>query len=514
MFEILRRSTSLIFFRLGVCLLAGLVLSSVAAADLPSSVASRVKKINTCLEAADQALDLDRLQTAQRKLKDTQRPLKEIRDRYTGKFDEKDAVYQAMLKRLETVTARVKAAEEEKEKGEAAGEAAKAANEALCHEWIDKLEPFVDRKSDSCLLTNADFNRESAERQEQCKAAYLRARKVFAEYQKVKFPQEKTGFLKNVEDNVKRALRFYDEMEAKDAQEASCREWVDRLAAYADVGRNSRRHLIVGATVDPQQIAERTEIYEEAKAVFAIYQKAEFPHGKSFRLQTLEEGLAKKLKEFPEAMAQSQAMISGDAGERLDQLLKHMERDNGWKSDETVKPPVMMERTIEPLRKAVADYASTVDASDSKLALLRKKLATIDARNAEFREICAKRTFQLGDGYTGADLAALKEKAKAVTSEAHPGAKLHHITVPSADWAIEDVVEFTDTSRTALRRRVTRSVRAQISLKAASGEVLLQEVYLGQDQRPDGSWSALKGHTTWADSMAAENLGKIAPAKK
>lgn len=513
MFVTLRRYASSIVLRIGIALLAGLVLASSAAADLPSSVASRVKKIESCLTAAEEALDLDRLPTAQRKLKDAQTPLKEIEDRYTGKFDENDAVYQAMLEHLAAVTAKVKSAEEAKEKGDAAEGAASAAHEALCREWAEKLRPFVTHDSDSCLLIGAALNRESPERQERCKADYRRAQALFAEYERVKFEREKTQDLQNVESSLRSTLSIYGEMESRDLQEASCREWVDRLAAYADVGCNSRRYLAVGVTVDPQQIAERTEIFEEAKAVFAIYRTAEFPHGKSFELQTLEEALAKKLEEFPEALKQSQAMLSAGAGERLDQLLKHLESDNGWKSDESVKPPVLMERAIEPLRKAVADYASTVGESDARLRELRAKLAKIDARNAELREVCAKRTFQLGDAYAGADLASLKEKAKAVAAEAHPGAKLHEVTVPSADWAVEEAIEFTDTSRTALRHRVTRSVRAQVSLVGATGEVLLQEVYLGQDQQPGGGWGTLKGHTTWADAMARENLGKLVAKK-
>ena len=62
------------------------------------------------------------------------------------------------------------------------------------------------------------------------------------------------------------------------------------------------------------------------------------------------------------------------------------------------------------------------------------------------------------------------------------------------------------------RHRVTRSVRAEVSLKDAEGQAWLQEVYLGQDKLPDGGWAALKAHTTWVDAMAPENLGKTAPA--
>ena len=111
-----------------------------------------------------------------------------------------------------------------------------------------------------------------------------------------------------------------------------------------------------------------------------------------------------------------------------------------------------------------------------------------------------------------ADLESLRALADKTAVEAHPGAEVALVTVRSTDWVVEDVVEWTDTSRTALRRRITRSLRAEIALKDTQGEAWLQEVYLGQDRLPDGGWGGLKAHTTWVDAMAVENLGKTARA--
>lgn len=491
-----------------VFLLSGLLLAPSAMADLPSSVASRVKKVNTCLEAAETALDAGRLQTAQRKLKDAQRPLGEIEKRYAGKFDEKDPVYQAMLERLKATTAKVKAAEKEATDSETAGAAAEAGHEAQCQDWIDKLGPFVDRKSDQYLRIGADLNRVSEEDQAKCREAYARAKGLFAEYQKVEFARQKTRNLLNIESSLKSAMKYYGRDEAKAAQQAACEEWVNRLAPYFASGRISDRKLIAAATVNPEQIARQQELYEQAQALRALYEQAEFPGGKSHELQTLEAEMIRTLEEFPRAMAQSQEMMSGDLGTRLDQVLRHLDQDASWKQDPAAKPLVIREGSLEPLRRAVAEYAGTVEPGDTKLALLQGKLKSIEDRNAQNRKIGAERTFQRADGYTGPELKSLKEKARAVALEAHAGAEILLVTLPSEEWAIEDVIEFTDTSKTAIRRRITRSVRAEISLRKADGEVLLQEVYLGEDQLPGGKWSALKGHTTWADSMVAENLGK------
>ena len=482
------------------------VMGTTAFAGLPGAVASRVKKIEKSLAAAEQALAAGRLQTAQRKLKETERPLKEIRSRYAGKFDENDSVFRAMIDHLTTVTSRVRAAERDAAGSAAAGAAEKAKHEALCKEWVDKLRPFVDRRSDKYLRIGSSLNAASPEEQARCKASYAEAQALFAKYRKVDFAFDKTRELKNVESSLSTALRFYGRSEARDARAASCKEWEDRLAPYVDPGMKSERKLIASATVDPVELERQQALYEEAKALFALYRKVEFPEGKSFRLKTLEENMTRTLEAFPEALAQSRAMMSGDVGKRLDRVLRHLDRDRAWKTSPTEKPPVLMERTLEGLRDAVDRYADTTPPDDETLAELRKKLEAVEKKNAEHKAVRAKRTFQQPDGYTGPELDQLKEKARAAA--AHEGGEIVRVTVPSREWVVEDVVEFTDTSKTALRRRITRSLRAEVSLKEADGGAWLQGVYLGQDRLPDGTWGPLKAHTTWRDPMAPANLGK------
>jgi hypothetical protein len=493
--------------------LLGSLLALPAGADLPSSVASRVKRINTALVAADEALENDRLATAQRKLKEANRYFDEIKKRYAGKFDESDPEYTAMLERLSASAAKVATAESASESAAAAAKNAEEANEALCKEWIEKLRPFIDHDSDDCLRIGAAFNRSSPEQQAASRAAFPKAKALYEDLQSVSFPRGKSGELRNTESLLAGALKYYEREAADAAQEEACRQWVDTLAPYVDVGMGSSKRLIASATVDAQQIQQQQALYEEAAAVFAIYRKAEFPLGKTHRLQTLEQKMEQTLEEFPKAMAQSQAMISGDVATRLDGVLRYLGRDTTWKSDIKEKPPIVMERDLEPLREAVKRYAGTVAADDARLAGLHSKLADIEAMNSEHRAVRAQRTFQQPDGYKGSDLVALKDKAGAVAASAHPKAKILRVSVPSKDWVVEDVVEFTDTSKTALRRRITRSVRAEAVVQDPQGRVWLQGIYLGQDQLPSASgWGGLKGHTTWLDPMIADNVGRNPPS--
>jgi hypothetical protein len=97
-----------------------------------------------------------------------------------------------------------------------------------------------------------------------------------------------------------------------------------------------------------------------------------------------------------------------------------------------------------------------------------------------------------------------------VVQEKFGGATILRTTVISRDWKEEDVVEWTDTTQSAARRRVTRSVSAQVAARQADG-VFLYTVHLAQDRRSDGSWSPLYGHIMFTDAMLEENIRKNAP---
>ena len=486
------------------------MLATGAWAALPGGVGGRVRNINAALEQAEKALEADHLATAQRKLKDVDRFLKEIKDRDADKFDEADPDYKAMIDRVAAVTAKVRAAEKSAAGAAAADRDASEAREALCNAWIEKLRPFVDRKSDQYLRTGSELNTASAEDQARSRAAYARAKALFAEYQKIEFPGGKTAELANLEGQVTGSMNYLGRDEADSAQEAACKEWVDKLAPYVEVGMGSPKLLIAAPTADAEQIKTQQGLYEEAGKLFAEYLKAPFPAGKTGRLQAIEEEMKRTLEEFPKAMAASQAMISGDVGKRLDGVLAYLNEDTGWQSDPAKPPPTITGRSLAALREEVARYAGTVKADDPKLVAVKALLKDAEEKDAEHRVAWAQRTFQKPDGYSGKDLGALKDEAKAVAEAAHPKGTALRVTVPSADWAVEDVIEATDTTQTALRHRITRSVRAQVAVKDADGTVWLQEVYLGQDKKPDGGWGELKGHTTWADQMAAGNVGKPA----
>ena len=191
-------------------------------------------------------------------------------------------------------------------------------------------------------------------------------------------------------------------------------------------------------------------------------------------------------------------------------MLEYLQKDKAWQSDKSKKPPIIMERDLKPLREELQRMAGTGAADEAKLKELKGKLKAIEDKDTEHRRIRSERTYQAADGFKGSELDALKAKATEVVKAEYKDVEVLRTTVPSKEWAIEDVIEATDTTRTALRHRITRSVRAQLAIKRDDGKVYLQEVYLGQDKQGD-AWGPLKGHTTWCDWMSKENVGKDGP---
>ena len=307
---------------------------------LPSGVQSSVKRINSKLDQADKALEADRLTTAQRKITDARKLMKQIQDRYAGKFSPDHPDYKTMAEKLEATAKKVEDAAAAASASADQAATAKAENEALCKTWVEKLEPFVNHKSDLYMRFGAELNSASAEDQAKSKQAYVKAKVLMEEYQQVKFPLGKTQELKNVESRLTSTMKYYGEEETASKKEEACAEWVARLRPFADVGAGSDKLLIASPTVNAEQIKAQKAIYEEAKAAFAEYRKAEFPLGKTWRLEQLETELQKRLEAFPQAMADSMAMMSGDIGKRLDAVLEYLQKDKAWQSDKSKKPPI------------------------------------------------------------------------------------------------------------------------------------------------------------------------------
>ena len=479
--------------------------------ELPSSVTSRLAKITAALDAVEVALEKNRLQTAKRKVTDANKVMAEIQDRYLAKIPEGNEEMKAATARLETVGDSYAAAQAAAEAKAAAEAAVRAEKESQSQEWIDRMSPFIDGGGELYLRIGAQFNSGTEEEKKMYRKAYNQANALMAEYEKAQFPHGKTQYLDYLEFRLSDLLLEYNEGEKRARQAEACQEWVDKLRAYVDSGSGSRKQLIASATFGEDEINRRAALFEEAKGVWADYQKAEFPLGKTPRLLDLEKEMAQRLEEMPEALRQSRALVSGEIEKEYDRILAYLNRDTGWKEDVSKTPNIAMERDLKPLREGLERYASTVEPDDAKLASLREKMAQIEETDQANRAIRAERTYMLPWKYSGDDGEALEKHVTTIVKEKLPKAKPLRVTLPAANWKEEKVVEWTDTTQTAVRYRCTRFMTTQIAAKDNDGKVYLHSVHLASDRTSDGSWGGLYGHIMWSDWMAEENVNKKPP---
>ncbi|MEA2083764.1 MAG: hypothetical protein U9O82_05880 [Thermodesulfobacteriota bacterium] len=251
--------------------------SKAAPSDLPSSVTSRLKKIDTSLSAAEAALKKNQLQSATRKVGEAKKLMNEIQTRYSAKIPDGNEQMKAATERLKSVEAKVSDADASAAKAAAAKARVKELMESQSMEWVEKFSQFFDYKSDLYLRMGAEFNRASESEKQKCKEAYAEADDLMPTYKKTEFPHGKTQELTNLEQRLFDYLTRYNEQEARARQEQSCRKWVETFRSYVDVGAGSRKYLVVGATACEDEINKRSALLKEARALWPDYRKAEFP---------------------------------------------------------------------------------------------------------------------------------------------------------------------------------------------------------------------------------------------
>jgi len=228
-------------------------------------------------------------------------------------------------------------------------------------------------------------------------------------------------------------------------------------------------------------------------------------------LLALEEGMKQRLTEMPESLRQSRALVSADIDKEFTRVLDYLTTDTGWRDDVSKKPNLVMERDLAPLREALQRYANMAGSDAAKLATLHDTMTKIEQQDQANRGVRAERTYMEPDQYEGDDADGLRRKASEIVKE-KAQAQVLRATLPAEDWKQESVVEWTDTTHSALRYRNTRLMTAHVAAKGADGKVYLHAVHLASDRQSDGSWGSLYGHIMWSDWMAEKNVNEDPPS--
>jgi hypothetical protein len=337
---------------------------------------------------------------------------------------------------------------------------------------------------------------------------YDEAVALFKEYEAVVFPLGKPMELQNTENSLRDRLKYLQESYAKQATEQGSEEWIGKLEPF--VTSMGGKRLIASYTSDVQEMQRQRQIYDEASALFKQYLQVEFPQGKSHSLQTIEDKLADELAKFPDVMKRSIGGQVENAESKLDQETAFLNSRQEWRNDAAQLPYALSAGRIEDARALVARAAGLLPADAPELARLNAKMAKLGQMNDERIKVRAQRTRMIPDRFGGDGKEDIKNKAAALVQAKFPAIRILRSTVISEEWKEESVREWTDTTKTAVRDRTTRSVTAQVAGKKGNGEVRLYTLHVAKDRRSDGSWSKLYGnlHSDLGDLMLEENVNK------
>lgn len=169
------------------------------------------------------------------------------------------------------------------------------------------------------------------------------------------------------------------------------------------------------------------------------------------------------------------------------------------------QPPLpMSDDAFDPIGDKLARAGRLLGAHEPRVEAARARLDRALAMNQALRQARIAETRMATGQFKGEALPALRLKAAAVAAAARPDARMLRCVVSSPDWREESVIEWTDSTRTAWRHRVTRWVTAQAAVK--DSECRLLTLHLAQDRRADGTWGDLYGHVMHSDPMLEQNV--------
>ncbi|HOP48789.1 MAG TPA: hypothetical protein PK874_14120 [Desulfobacteraceae bacterium] len=293
-------------------------------------------------------------------------------------------------------------------------------------------------------------------------------------------------------------------------KKAQSDEWLKKIRPYVtgtgQSGYDENKYLIGSGTANVDELVHRKKIYAQAKTLFEEYQKAEFPNGKTQELEFAEEELARSLKGFEEGYKQTLENFASEAGKEIDYAEEWLTKQEAESKGEK-KPLYLHGDIIQRIKNKIFALEASASGEDSRLQALNSRLADVEKRAEKLRSLGVERTVMTPDKFNGKENSSIKTKASEFLHKKHPDAKVLRTTIISEDWSEERLWEYTDTTKSAVRFRITQSVTAQIAGKSGK-DVSLYTIHVARDKRSDGSWGQIYGHVMFTDPMLEKNVKK------
>jgi len=298
--------------------------------------------------------------------------------------------------------------------------------------------------------------------------------------------------------------------EASAEYQAESDKWVAVFKPYVTgKGRpeyDPDRYFVASFTEDQKEMAKQTRIFGLVSADRQAYGKSNLGDNATEELRLIIRDVDHALQTFKESTAMM-ADVKLKAAERHINYISDWLQKESQKSGSDELPNSMNKLTFQNARRDLDGAARLMGEADPRVSKLESQYQAALVQDAKLARIRVEKTRMIGDKFAGPELEKLRTKTNKVLTQAKSGVNILRTTVVSSDWQEENVIEWTDTSRTVLRHRITRSVSTQAAGKLGS-ETTLYTIHIAKDRRTDGSWSPLRGHIMFEDPILEENVDK------
>jgi hypothetical protein len=287
-------------------------------------------------------------------------------------------------------------------------------------------------------------------------------------------------------------------------------KWVAVLKPYVTgpgkPGYDPERYFVASFTEEKSEMAKRSTIFGMLSADMEAYRESGIGENATDELKLIVRDNDYALKTFQESTSLMAEFKIKEAERQIDYITKWLNNE-AKKTGSNDLPNTMNKMTFKSARRDLDGAARLLDENNERVRLLETKYQEALALDAKLAKIRVEQTRMIPDKFGGSELNVLKKKSEEVLRKAKAAAKVLRTTVVSPDWQEENVIEWTDTSRSALRHRVTRSVSTQVAGKL-DGETTLYTIHIAKDRRTDGSWGQLHGHIMFEDPILEKNVQK------
>jgi hypothetical protein len=296
---------------------------------------------------------------------------------------------------------------------------------------------------------------------------------------------------------------------ADEASQTASAPWVELLRPYIianySPGHVPEKYLISSATMEEEEMRKRLGIFADASADHQKYKQSGLKNP-TIELDEIDRKLGESIAEFRKSMLDYGIQILKEVEESVGHARRYQEEQEA-KRQKGEAFNLQQKDILPNLREKLsgADIYFPKESQEAKALL--KQIEELEKVDGDHRKQRVADTRMRPEKYTGADKADIEKLAREITEKDVPNAKILRVAVVWSEWREEARYEYTDTTRTALRYRVTRRVVVETAAKGADGCFLLT-LHIEKERLTDGTWSKPSGHVMHSDAILEENVNK------